>query len=70
VKKVSLVVLAVVLAVSVVVLAWSAPASAARKKINLDFATFWPAVDFQAAVGHKNWMKTLSDRVMAETQDS
>jgi TRAP-type transport system periplasmic protein len=69
VKRVSLIALVVVLAVSVVVLAWSAPASAARKKINLDFATFWPAVDFQAAVGHKNWMKTLSDRVMAETQD-
>jgi TRAP-type C4-dicarboxylate transport system substrate-binding protein len=69
VKRVSLIALAVVVAVSVVVLAWSAPASAARKKIDLDFATFWPAVDFQAAIGHKNWMKTISDRVMAETKD-
>ena len=65
-KKVSLIVLAVVLAVSMVVLAWSAPASA-REKIQLDFATFWPAGDFQAAIGHKTWMKTIADRVMAET---
>jgi len=69
VKKVSLLVLAVVLALSMVVLAWSAPASAARKTIDLDFATFWPAGDFQAAIGHKNWMKTIADRVMAETTD-
>jgi len=69
VKKVSLIALAVVVSVSVFVLTWSAPASAARKKINLDFATFWPAVDFQAAIGHKNWMKTIADRVMAETPD-
>ena len=68
-KKKSLLVLAVVLAMSMVVLAWSAPASAARKTIDLDFATFWPAGDFQAAIGHKTWMKTLSDRVMAETND-
>jgi TRAP-type C4-dicarboxylate transport system substrate-binding protein len=65
-KKASLIVLAVVLAVSMVVLAWSAPASA-REKIQLDFATFWPAGDFQAAIGHKNWMKTIADRVKAET---
>jgi hypothetical protein len=69
VKKLSLIVVAVVLAVSMVVLAGAAPAGAARKTINLDFATFWPAVDFQAAIGHKTWMKTLSDRVMAETTD-
>ena len=68
-KKVSLLVLAVVVAVSMVVLAGSAPAGAARKTIDLDFATFWPAVDFQAAIGHKTWMKTISDRVMAETTD-
>ncbi|MBN1104147.1 MAG: hypothetical protein JXL84_12090 [Deltaproteobacteria bacterium] len=68
-KKVSLIALAVVLAVSMVVLAWSAPASAARKTIDLDFATFWPAGDFQAAIGHKNWMKTIADRVLAETTD-
>jgi TRAP-type C4-dicarboxylate transport system substrate-binding protein len=69
VKKVSLVVIAAVLAVSMVVIGWSAPASAARKTIALDFATFWPAGDFQAAIGHKNWMKTISDRVLAETTD-
>lgn len=68
-KKASLLVLAVVVAVSMVVLAGSAPAGAARKTIDLDFATFWPAVDFQAAIGHKTWMKTISDRVMAETTD-
>jgi len=66
VKKASLIVLAVVLAVSMVVMAWTAPASAQRR-INLDFATFWPAGDFQAAVGHKNWMNTIAERVKAET---
>lgn len=65
-KKASLIVLAVVLAVSMVVLAWSAPASA-REKIQLDFATFWPAGDFQAGIGFKTWMKTIGDRVKAET---
>jgi TRAP-type C4-dicarboxylate transport system substrate-binding protein len=69
VKKVSLLVLTVVLAVSMVVLTWCAPAGAARKTIDLDFATFWPAGDFQAAIGHKNWMKTIADRVLAETTD-
>jgi TRAP-type C4-dicarboxylate transport system substrate-binding protein len=69
VKKVSLLVLAIVLAVSMVVFAWSAPAGAARKTIDLDFATFWPAGDFQAAIGHKTWMKTIADRVQAETTD-
>ena len=68
-KKISLIVLAVVLAVSMVVFAWSAPAGAARKTIDLDFATFWPAGDFQVAIGHKTWMKTIADRVMAETTD-
>jgi TRAP-type C4-dicarboxylate transport system substrate-binding protein len=65
-KKVSLNVFVVVLAISMVVLAWSAPALAS-KKIQLDFATFWPAGDFQAAIGHKTWMKTIADRVKAET---
>ncbi|MFO7785190.1 MAG: hypothetical protein R6V25_11205 [Desulfatiglandales bacterium] len=65
-KKASLIVLALVVAVSMVVLAWSAPASA-RKRIQLDFATFWPAGDFQAGVGHKTWMKIIADRVKAET---
>jgi len=68
VKKVSFIVAAVLLVVSMVDLAWPEPASA-RKKIQLDFATFWPAGDFQAALGHKIWMKTISDRVMAETPD-
>ena len=65
-KKVALIVLAAVLSVSVVILAWSAPASD-RETIQLDFATFWPAGDFQAALGHKVWMKTIADRVKAET---
>ncbi len=33
----------------------------------LDFATFWPAVDFQVADGHKAWAKEISDRVAEET---
>ena len=65
-KKGTLIVLAAVLSVSMVILAGSGPASA-REKIQLDFATFWPAGDFQAALGHKVWMKTIADRVKAET---
>ena len=33
----------------------------------LDFATFWPATDFQFIEGHEVWAKTISDRVAAET---
>ncbi|HAP31689.1 MAG TPA: C4-dicarboxylate ABC transporter substrate-binding protein [Firmicutes bacterium] len=33
----------------------------------LDFATFWPATDFQFIEGHEAWTKTISDRVAAET---
>ena len=33
----------------------------------LDFATFWPATDFQVVEGHEVWAKTISDRVVAET---
>jgi TRAP-type C4-dicarboxylate transport system substrate-binding protein len=68
VKKIFLIALATVVVSSMVVFGWAEPASA-RQKIQLDFATFWPAGDFQAAVGHKTWMKTISDRVMAETKD-
>jgi len=38
-----------------------------RTTITLDFATFWPAVDFQVSLGHKEWAKAISDRVQAET---
>ena len=34
---------------------------------NLQFTTFWPAVDFQVADGHEVWAKEISDRVAAET---
>lgn len=67
-KKISLIALAALVVASMVSFGWVEPASA-RKKIQLDFATFWPAVDFQAGIGHKNWMKTISDRVIAETTD-
>lgn len=39
-----------------------------RTVIELDFVTFWPADDFQAAIGHVNWVKTLEERVAAETE--
>ncbi len=64
-KKVSLGLMAVTLVVSLIVLAWAAPAFA--RQISLDFATFWPAGDFQAKIGHKTWMKTIADRVKSET---
>lgn len=67
-KKISLIALAALVVASMISFGWVEPASA-RKKIQLDFATFWPAVDFQAGIGHKNWMKTISDRVIAETTD-
>lgn len=38
------------------------------RNITLQFATFWPAVDFQVEEGHKAWAKEISDRVEAETQ--
>lgn len=66
-KKVSLIGLAVVLVMSMLVLAWSDPADARQRRIELDFVTFWPAGDFQAGVGHKTWMNTISERVKAET---
>lgn len=37
------------------------------QSFTLDFATFWPATDFQVAEGHKAWAKEISDRVAAET---
>ena len=33
----------------------------------LQFATFWPAVDFQVAEGHKAWADEISKRVSEET---
>ncbi len=39
----------------------------AGEDIELEFATFWPAVDFQVEEGHKAWAKEISDRVAAET---
>jgi len=68
VKRIFLIALAIVVVASMVVTSGAQSASA-RTKIQLDFATFWPAGDFQAAIGHKTWMKTISDRVMAETKD-
>ncbi|MBM4315179.1 MAG: hypothetical protein FJ122_14850 [Deltaproteobacteria bacterium] len=67
-KRIFLIALAIVVVASMVVTSGAQSASA-RTKIQLDFATFWPAGDFQAAIGHKTWMKTISDRVMAETKD-
>lgn len=34
---------------------------------DLQFATFWPAGDFQVAEGHEVWAREISDRVAAET---
>lgn len=44
-----------------------APAPQPGKTWNLQFATFWPAVDFQVTEGHEVWAKEISDRVKAET---
>jgi TRAP-type C4-dicarboxylate transport system substrate-binding protein len=37
------------------------------QQLSLQFATFWPAVDFQVTEGHEVWAKEISDRVAAET---
>ncbi len=37
------------------------------QSFTLQFATFWPGVDFQVEEGHKGWAKEISDRVAAET---
>ncbi len=37
------------------------------QSFTLQFATFWPAGDFQVAEGHKSWAQEISDRVAAET---
>jgi len=39
-----------------------------RTEIILDFATFWPATDFQPSIGEGNWMEVLSKRVLEETK--
>lgn len=43
------------------------PAGETPQSWTLDFATFWPAVDFQVAEGHQAWAQAISDRVTAET---
>ena len=58
--------LALVLALSMA-LVGCAVTPGARTTITLDFGTFWPAIDFQVTLGHKEWAKVISDRVMAET---
>ncbi len=37
------------------------------QSFTFEFATFWPAGDFQVAEGHKAWAQEISDRVSAET---
>ncbi len=39
----------------------------AAQEITLQFATFWPAEDFQVAEGHKSWAAEVSERVANET---
>jgi len=76
-NKVFLIALAMVLAVSVVPVGCTEQLNGngdggnvtppVGEEIDLDFATFWPARDFQAAIGFENWAKTLEERVAAET---
>ena len=45
-----------------------APETAERPQtINLEFATFWPAVDFQVTEGHHAWANEIAGRVSGET---
>lgn len=44
-----------------------APTVEDPQHITLDFATFWPATDFQVAEGHKAWAEAVIKRVDEET---
>jgi TRAP-type C4-dicarboxylate transport system substrate-binding protein len=68
VRKILFVLVALVLAISMVAIGCAPPAEE-RTTITLDFSTFWGSTDFQAATGEGNWMNTLSARVLAETTD-
>ena len=78
-KKVFLILLAVVLALSVGLIgcADEDEEPVERETITLDFGTFWGPVDFQVGgegspypgTGHQAWMDTISEVVLAETDD-
>lgn len=69
--RLSLFLLILTLALSLVFAGCAKPAAPADgetpQRWKLDFATFWPAVDFQVAEGHMAWAREISDRVAAET---
>jgi TRAP-type transport system periplasmic protein len=75
VKKAFLILLALVLAISMVAMACPSgeqqeeEEEEERTVITLRFITFWPSGDFQAAKGHKAYMDTIAARVLAETTD-
>jgi TRAP-type C4-dicarboxylate transport system substrate-binding protein len=76
-KKILLMTLVAVLAISLLVTGCPpppppppndvVPPPPVGERIVLDFATFWPAVDFQVTLGHKAWADILEERVEAET---
>lgn len=46
------------------------PSGEEAQSISLQFATFWPAGDFQVAEGHKAWAEEITRRVVEETPHS
>jgi TRAP-type C4-dicarboxylate transport system substrate-binding protein len=46
------------------------PGPGERQVITLDFITFWPSGDFQAAYGFGNYTKAITDRVEATTPNN
>lgn len=67
-KKMLLIVVALVLAISTAAIGCVAPPpTEERTTITLDFATFWPSSDFQPGVTEENWMSTLSALVLEKT---
>ena len=59
--------LAVVLALSVGLIGCAEEEEEPTNEINLDFVSFWAAVDFQYDVGHQNWINAVEDLVAADT---
>jgi len=74
VKRILLLILVIVLGIGMVIMGCGGAPPAEEEEeeeertvIELDFGTFWPAVDFQVTMGHKEWAKAISDLVQQRT---
>jgi len=67
VKKILLIAVAAVLAISMAAVGCGTPEPEPEEPIELDFVTFWPSVDFQYDLGHNNWAAAIEALVEADT---